>query len=89
MMMMMMMTLVLRRHTLQTKKFVTHKPDEQSSKNRLCTVATSLLAVGTVSYKQWILGVFYQGVNQSKHEADKISSVVLRLHEVSLNVPWH
>jgi len=43
-------TLVLHRYTLQIKHLFTHKPDEQSRKNKLCIVATtSLLAVGTNS----------------------------------------
>jgi len=33
-------TLVLRRYTLQTKHLVTHKPDEQSRKNKHCIVTT-------------------------------------------------
>jgi len=41
-------TLVLRRYTLPSIQLVTHKPEQQSSKNKLCIVAnTSLLAVGT------------------------------------------
>jgi hypothetical protein len=41
-------TLMLSIYTLQTKQFVTHKPDEQRRKNKPCIVAmTSLLAVGT------------------------------------------
>jgi hypothetical protein len=35
-------------HTLQTEQLVTHRPDEQSRKNKLCIVATSsLLGEGT------------------------------------------
>ena len=50
---------MLRRYTLQTKQLVTHKPGEQSTKNRLCIIATtSLLAVRTVSHKKWIWGIF-------------------------------
>jgi uncharacterized membrane protein len=43
-------TQVLCRKILQNKRLVIHKPDEWSSKNKLCIVATtSLLAVGTNS----------------------------------------
>ena len=43
-------TLVLCRYTLHTKQLVTHKPNEQSRKNKLCiVVTTSLLAAGTNS----------------------------------------
>jgi len=31
-----------------------------------------------------IKGVFYQGINQSEHEAEKTSNVVLIISEVSL-----
>ena len=42
--------LVLSIYTLQTKPLVTHMPDEQSRKNKLCIIATcSLLAVGANS----------------------------------------
>ena len=65
-------TQVLHRYTLQTNHLVIHKPDEQCNKNSLCIVATTfLLAVGTTSYKKWIQGIFYQGINQSEHEAEK------------------
>jgi len=38
----------LRRHTLQTKQLVIHKPDEYSNKNNIrLFITTSLLAVGT------------------------------------------
>jgi hypothetical protein len=41
-------TLSLSRYTVQIIEFVTHKPDEQSRKNKLYFIATtSLLAVGT------------------------------------------
>jgi hypothetical protein len=58
-------TQVLCRNILQTKLLVIHKPDEWSSKNKLCIVATtSLLAVvTTASYKKWVQVVFSQGVN--------------------------
>jgi len=61
------LTLVLCRYNLQTKQLVTHKPDEQSRKNKHCIVATIslLLQVQTASYKKWIMGV-----NQSEHEAE-------------------
>ena len=43
-------TVLLHRYTLQTKQLVTHKPDEQSRKTKLCMVATTtLVAVGTNS----------------------------------------
>jgi len=43
-------TLALRRYTLQTKQLVTHKPEEETRKNKLCIVATIfLLVVGTNS----------------------------------------
>jgi len=42
--------LVLCIYTLQTKLLVIHKPHEQSTKNKLCIIATtSLLAVATNS----------------------------------------
>jgi len=48
------------------------------------------LYVQTASYKIWIQGVFYLGVNHSEHEAGKKTSRgVLRMSEVSLNIPWH
>jgi len=34
-------------------------------------------------------GVFCQGLNQSVPEAEKSSSVVLRMSEASIHVPWH
>ena len=34
--------------------------------------------------KKLIKGVFYQGINQSEHEAEKTSNVVLIISEVSL-----
>jgi len=33
--------------------------------------------------EKWIMEVFYQGVNQSEHEAEKTSGVVLRMSVVS------
>jgi len=46
-------TLALSIYTLQAKQLFTHKPDEQSRKNKLCIIAiTSFLAVvQTASYK--------------------------------------
>ena len=35
------------------------------------------------------MGVFCQRLNQSEHEAEKITSGVMRMSEASLNVPWH
>jgi hypothetical protein len=44
-------TLSLSRYTLHTKQLITHNPEEQSRKNKLCIIAiTSLLAVGTQSH---------------------------------------
>jgi hypothetical protein len=36
-------TLALSSYTLQTKQLFTHKPDEQSRKNKLCIIANTFL----------------------------------------------
>jgi hypothetical protein len=67
-------TLSLSRYTLHTKQLITHKPEEQSRKNKLSIIAiTSLLAVGTQPHIKMDNGGFFcKGLNQSEHEADKI-----------------
>jgi hypothetical protein len=46
-------TLVLSVYTLQPKESVTHKPDEQNRKNKLCMITTTPLldVIQTASYK--------------------------------------
>jgi len=38
-------------------------------------------------HKKWIQGIFYQGLNQSEHEAGKNSSVMLRMSVFSPKYP--